>query len=111
MAEKTSFAQDPLILQRWLYLADKIETSPDLLEIAMENIARWKKSDRLGSLWALEIWEKLIEESKQSPLGLQPLLKLIRADDDRARQLKSCNPFPGILSSQELDRFTCASVL
>ncbi|MGJ8695665.1 MAG: hypothetical protein ACSHYF_05060 [Verrucomicrobiaceae bacterium] len=111
MAGERDIAQDPLILQRWLFLADKIESDPSLLAIATDNISRWRKSDRLGSFWALDIWEDLIMSASQSPDQLRDLLQLIRSDDDRSRQLKSCSPFPGILSTTELDRFTCASVL
>ena len=111
MIGEEEIGQDPLIHQRWLFLADKIEVNPDLLSIATQNISRWRKSNRLGNLWALEIWAELIAGAMSSSAGLQRLLLLIRADDERSRQLKSCAPFPGILTTEELDRFTCASVL
>jgi len=103
--------ENPLIHRRWLYLADKIEADPELLSIALANISRWRKSDRLGSFWALDIWETLINEVQQTKDGLSKLLRILRSDDDRSRQLKGCSPFPGILTTQELDQFTCASVL
>jgi len=111
MSEGGPIEQNRLIHRRWLFLADKIEADPALLKIAVRNISRWKQSDRLGNRWALNIWSELIEKVETSQKGLGELLHLIRADDDRSRQLKSCSPFPGILTTQELDQFTCASVL
>lgn len=111
MIGNEEIGQNPLIYQRWLFLADKIQANPGLLLVVVENIARWEKSDRLGNLWALEIWKGLIDAAIESSEGLGQLLELIRADDEHSRQLKSCAPFPGILTTEELDQFTCASVL
>lgn len=111
MSDDRPIEQNPLIYQRYLFLADKIEADPGLLQIAVANIARWRKSDRLGSFWALDLWLEMIEEVEKSPDGLAKLLQFIRSDDERSRQLKSCSPFPGILTTQELEQFRCASVL
>lgn len=111
MKGEKEIGEDPLIHQRWLFLAGKIEDDPSLLSIALTNITRWRKSERLGNFWALDVWERLIVEVGQSSDGLDRLLHLIRADDDQAQQLKSCSPFPGILTTSELDQFICASVL
>lgn len=100
--------QHPLIYQRWLFLADKLESKPDLLEIPLQNISRWKTSGRLGNNWALEEWQRLIENARHNEAGKLELLKLLRNDDEKARQLKSCSPFPGVLTRKERDQFTCA---
>jgi hypothetical protein len=39
---------------------------------------------------------------------MEHLLALLRDDGESARQLKSCSPFPGVLTREERDRFTCA---
>ncbi|MCF6313161.1 MAG: hypothetical protein L3J39_11985 [Verrucomicrobiales bacterium] len=105
------FLQNPLIFQRWCYLADKLEASPDLLGIALENIQRWTDADRLGDRWALRAWKSKIEAARDTDVGMDSLMELLRDDGERARQLKSCSPFPGVLSREERDRFTCAWTL
>ncbi len=100
--------QHPMIYQRWLYLADKLEGNPDLLEIPLQNISRWKAAGRLGNDWALEKWRHLIENARHNEEGTLELLNLLRSDGEKARQLKSCSPFPGVLTRSERDQFTCA---
>ena len=41
---------NPLIHERWLFMAGKIERQPELLEIPLKNIARWIAMDRLGDV-------------------------------------------------------------
>lgn len=100
--------QNPLIFQRWLFLADKIEQAPELLSIPLKNIQRWMASERLGDRWALIEWKSLIETAQESETKMNELLHLLRDDGERARQLKSCSPFPGVLTRDERDQFTCA---
>lgn len=99
---------NPIIHQRWLFTADKIERQPELLEIPLKNITRWIAMDRLGDVRPLLTWRGLIETAQASPEGFAALLELLRCDDEDARFLKSCSPFPGVLSREELDRFKCA---
>lgn len=104
----SSSNQHPRVRQRWLFLAAKIEQAPELLAIPLENIARWKRSGRLGNTWALDAWQIKIEAAQASPDGLQALAAYLRSDDEAARQLKSCSPFAGVLTRDERDQFTCA---
>lgn len=100
--------QHPLIFQRWLFLADKLEIKPELLAIPLNNIQRWIASGRLGDLWALERWKKMIEDAQGSNSEMVHLLAMLRDDGENARQLKSCSPFAGVLTRDERDQFTCA---
>ncbi len=100
--------QHPLIYQRWLFLADKLESDPDLLDIPIQNICRWLAAGRIGDTWALKEWRGMIENARQSDAAMLKLLTLLRNDGEKARQLKSCSPFPGVLTRNERDRFTCA---
>jgi len=110
VSEKTirDSGQNPLIFQRWLFLADKIERAPELLSIPLKNIQRWMASERLGDPWALGEWKSLIEAAQHSEAKMTELLHLLRDDGESARQLKSCSPFPGVLTRNERDQFTCA---
>jgi hypothetical protein len=106
--EKVETDQNPIIYQRWLFLADKVERDPDLLAIPLKNIERWMVAGRLGNPWALVEWKTIILAAKESDSGMAGLLELLRDDGERARQLKSCSPFPGVLTRDERDQFTCA---
>jgi chaperone required for assembly of F1-ATPase len=55
---------NPLIFQCDLFLADKIERQPELLEIPLKNIERWIAMDRLGDVRPLLQWRELIERAR-----------------------------------------------
>ncbi len=99
---------NPLIHERWLFTAAKIERQPELLEIPLANIARWIAMGRLGDIRPLILWRERIERARSSPRGFSDLLCFLRDDGEEARFLKSCSPFPGVLSEEELDQFRCA---
>ena len=99
---------NPLIYQKWLFTADKIERQPELLEIPLRNIERWIAMDRLGDVRPLIEWRGMIERAQASVEGFAELLAFLRDDGEYARYLKSCTPFPGVLSKEERRRFTCA---
>ena len=100
---------NPLIYQKWLFVADKIEREQELLEIPLRNIQRWIKMDRLGDVRALIQWREMIERAQASREGFAELLAFLRDDGEYARYLKSCTPFPGVLDREERRRFTCVS--
>jgi hypothetical protein len=102
--------QNPLILKRWLFLADKLERDPSLLSIPLKNIERWLDEGRIGNPWALHEWSAMIisAQSMTSKTKMNELLHFLRDDGEKARQLKSCSPFAGVLTREERDLFTCA---
>ena len=99
---------NPLIFQCDLFLAAKIERQPELLEIPLKNIERWIAMDRLGDVRPLIQWREMIERAQASGEGFAELLAFLRDYGEEARYLKSCSPFPGVLSEDELDQFACA---
>ena len=99
---------NPLVFERWKFTADKIERQPELLEIPLENIERWIAMDRLGDVRPLVWWREKIERARSTEEGLAELLAYLRDDGEDARRMKSCSPFPGVLSDEELDQFACA---
>lgn len=99
---------NPLIHERWLFMAGKIERQPELLEIPLKNIARWIAMDRLGDVRPLILWRERIEKAKSSKEAFADLLAFLRDEGEEARFMKSCSPFPGVLSEEEMDRFLCA---
>lgn len=99
---------NPLIHQRWLFMAGKIERQPELLEIPLKNIARWIAMDRLGDVRPLILWRERIERARSSESAFADLLAFLRDDGEEARFMKSSSPFPGVLSEEEMDRFLCA---
>ena len=105
---EASIRVQPLIHQKWLFLADKLERQPDLLGIALENIESWIKGGRLGDTQMLEQWKQIIEAARADRQGMEALLELLRRDGEEVRLLKSCSPFAGVLTREERDQFTCA---
>ena len=103
-----SIKVQPLIYQKWLFLADKLERQPDLLIIALENIERWIKGGRLADTRKLDEWRQIIEAARADRQGMEALLELLRRDGEEVRLLKSCSPFAGVLTREERDQFTCA---
>ncbi len=99
---------NPNIHREWLFTADKIERQPELLGIPLKNIARWIAMGRLGDVLPLIWWREQIEKAQASPEALAELLVFLRDDGEFARQMKSCTPFPGVLTEEELDQFVCA---
>jgi len=103
-----SIKVQPLIYQKWLFLADKLERQPDLLIIALENIERWIKGGRLADTRKLDEWRQIIEAARADRQGMEALLQLLREESEEVRLLKSCSPFAGVLTREERDQFTCA---
>jgi len=99
---------NPLIHERWLYTAGKIQRDPGLLEIPLQNIARWIEMGRLGDVRLLILRRERIEKAQASPEAFADLLAFLRDDGEDARFMKSCSPFPGVLSKEERRRFACA---
>jgi len=96
---------DQLQHEKWCLIAEKIQQDPALLEIPLMNLQRWSKTRRDG-VEILNRWRKLIEAAQTEASRLAQLLELLKADDEESRLLKSYSPFPGILTSEEVDRFT-----
>ena len=102
--------RNPVIRKRWLFTADKIERDPSLLSIPLANIERWIAAGELGNTAVLLDWRSRITAAQTSPEGLRQLLDLLRDDAEEAWYLKTCSPFPGLLTRSELDQFRCAWV-
>jgi hypothetical protein len=89
-------------VQKELYdvIADKIARDPALLRIPLENIERWLEAGQPAP-HRLEQWRGLILDAQRSPEGFAALLRLLRDQREGAVHLKSFDPFPGVLSTQE----------
>ena len=110
MDEDLEIRRNPVIQQRWLYTADKIARDPSLLRIPLANIERWIAAGELGNDPPLLDWRARIEAAQASPEGMDSLLDLMRDDGEDAWFLKTCSPFPGVLTKVERRRFRCAWV-
>lgn len=108
MDEDLEIRRNPVLQQRWLYTADKIARDPSLLRIPLANIERWIAAGELGNDAPLLAWRTRIEAAQAGPDGLVRLLELMRDDGEDAWFLKTCSPFPGVLTKEERRRFRCA---
>jgi hypothetical protein len=82
-------------------IADKIERNPALLQIALDNIARWIASGA-DQQHRLRQWEGMIRQAQASKSGMEVLLAALREDSERAAHLREFAPFAGILSHNEI---------
>lgn len=85
----------------WLALADRVESDPQAFDIALGNIDRWLARGRLQAAPLLE-WRHRLEAARSNPNHMAQLLAWMRADNHDSEPLKSCSPFPGLLSEAEL---------
>lgn len=92
---------------KWHAIAEKIAANPSLLEIPLANISRWLAKGQ-DAPQMLEAWRDRITAAQESNEAFAALLALLRSDTEDAQHLKSYSPFPGILTSEEVDRYTCA---
>jgi hypothetical protein len=81
-------------------VAEKIARDPVLLRIPLENIERWLAKD-CSAPHRLRQWRNLIEQAQASEEGMAKLLALLRDSSEPALHLKSFDPFPGVLTTQE----------
>jgi hypothetical protein len=83
--------------------ADKLAVHPELLEVPLDNIARWIASGRhtTASVKRLEQWRTWILEAQQDEGAFNRLLELLRDDSEEARHWKSWSPFAGVLEAGE----------
>ncbi|MGB0993200.1 MAG: hypothetical protein ACPG32_12125 [Akkermansiaceae bacterium] len=98
----------PMLHRKWLFLAAKLERHPELLDIAVRNIRKWKENGRHADTRFLDEWQKMILVAQSCADGMDALLNYLRLDGEGTRELKSCSPFAGVLTREERDQFTCA---
>jgi predicted NACHT family NTPase len=74
-------------------VAAKLEAQPQLLEVARDNVRRWR---RTNSAAALREWWLLLEATP-----LPALVALLRSPDEDAARLRQSSPFAGLLTPDE----------
>lgn len=81
-------------------IADKIEQDPALLQVGLDNIARWIANGADQQHRLLQ-WEAMILAARDSAAGMQLLLAALREDSEKAEHLREFSPFAGILTAKE----------
>ena len=81
-------------------IADKIEREPSLLQVGLDNIARWV-ANGADQQHRLRQWEEMIRAAQSSPEGMAALLAALREDSERAEHLRDFSPFDGVLTTME----------
>jgi hypothetical protein len=74
-------------------VARRMETDSAILPRARALATRWLTEDKAP--WAMEIWLRLLND------GGPELREVLTQDSERARRLRSCTPFAGILTPRE----------
>lgn len=81
-------------------IADKIARDPALLQIGLDNIARWI-ANGVDQQYRLRQWEEMIRSARASKSGLELLLSALRDDSEQAEHLREFAPFDGVLTTME----------
>ena len=105
---RTERTGDEVSADRFRLIADKIEADPTLLGIPLANIDRWLSQGH-QSVERLEGWRSMLLEAQRTKDGMSRLLSLLRDQSWEALLWKGFSPFPGILSSEELQRLSWKS--
>ena len=102
-ARRDVFASlDDETVNMYVAIAGKIEREPSLLEIPLNNIARWLAKGH-PSTARLNAWKNKIEQAGRSSSDFADLLWLLRDSSPDAMKWKGFSPFAGVLTSAELD--------
>ncbi len=92
----------PCRMRLWQALARRVKSDPASLEIPLANIERWLTQGRLQAAPLLE-WRKRLEGARSSVTELAALTSWMEEPNHDSEPLKSCSPFPGLLSDAELE--------
>ena len=76
-------------------IAEKIQKKPELMNIARDNLRRWKK---IRCPWppALREWEQILARNTD-----EDILAILTQDNDEGQRLRQSDPFVGILTEKE----------
>lgn len=81
-------------------IADKIEREPVLLQVGLDNIARWIAKG-IDQQHRLRQWEGMIRAAQASADGMSVLLAALREDSEQADHMREFSPFDGVLTTLE----------
>jgi hypothetical protein len=79
-------------------IAKKLREHPDLWDIPIKNIIKWKKmNDRLAP--AFVEWEHILTTNTK-----EEILFILESDSEESTRLRSSSPFTGILNENERNK-------
>ena len=76
-------------------IARKIERDPKLLEVARDNIERWRAKQQATMPAWLDEWRQILDQPWQD------VAALITEPSENAARLRQSSPFAGVLTNQE----------
>jgi hypothetical protein len=79
-------------------IAQKISRDPELLQVAQQNLARWREKYAGEMPRYLVEWQEILDRPWLEIAGL------ITSTSDEATRLRSSSPFAGVLDSEERKR-------
>ena len=87
---------DKAILERHKLTVAKIDEDPSLVEIAVQNLERWRALDpERPKPWNIE-WMDIIKSKPWSEIR-----EMLLEDSEEGQRLRSSSPFGGILTEEE----------
>lgn len=74
-------------------IAAKLQADPSLIQIAFNNIERWKAQGNEAPVY--KEWLGILGN------GMEVVCAVLEAETDEGQRLRSSSPFPGVLSEEE----------
>ena len=87
----------------WQLVADKLQRAPELLQVARDNITRWRAQGQTAP-HRLDQWERLIVEAQAGEPGMRNLMDVLLGAGEEHGRLREFSPFPGVLTREERRR-------
>ena len=84
----------------WQLVADKLQRAPELLQVARDNIVRWRAQGQTAP-HRLEQWERILIDARSSENGLRRRMNVLLGTGEENQRLREFSPFPGILTREE----------
>jgi len=90
--------RDEISLELGRRVAARLRQRPALLDMAHQNLARWKvlNANAPSLLRCYSEWEQILKRP------LASICDLLTADTEEARRLRQNSPFAGVLSAREV---------
>jgi hypothetical protein len=84
----------------WTLFIEKLESHPELIEVARENCARWLREGHSGAAQLRE-WDALLAQAQSSAEGFLRLRTVLEGVDECSMRLREFHPLAGILTRDE----------
>ena len=88
---------DRRALKMMQLIVTKIDADPSLIQIAIDNLQRWREQGDGYQPLGLQMWEKWFAQE----VPWKEIREWLLEDSDEGQRLRTSHPFAGVLTSEE----------